>query len=211
MNTLAHEEKYRGQILLKRMAELPVIICGVGAVGSNLVENMARQGFKKFSVIDMDRVEDHNRHTQVYDRRDVGLLKVAAMKGRIFNVMGFSIETESKKLDASTIKKMLKSGSLVIDGFDNVESRRIVTDHCRKENILCLHVGLFQDYAEVIWNQSYRVPDKVQGLDVCEYPLARNIAMMAGIVATEVIIRYLRTGSFDSYIITLGDLTIRQL
>ena len=210
MNTLIHEEKYRGDDLLKKMAEQAFVVCGAGALGSNIVENMARQGFKKFTVIDFDRVDDHNRHTQAYDRRDVGQLKVNALKSRIFNVMGISIEIEPKKLDETNIKKILKKSSIVIDGFDNSESRRLVTEYCRDNNILCLHAGLYKDYAEIKWNPVYRVPEPVKGLDVCEYPLARNIVMMASIVTIEAIISYLELKVFNNYEITLRDMTISR-
>jgi len=211
MNTLVHEEKFRGQDLLKKMAEQEFIICGVGAIGSNLVETMVRQGFKKFTIIDMDRVDDHNRHTQIYGRRDIGQLKVSAVKARIYDMMGITIEAESKKLEANNIKKLLTAGSIVVDGFDNSESRRLVADHCRANKILCLHAGLYKDYAEVHWNDGYRVPEPVKGLDVCEYPLARNVILMAITVATEVIIRYLEKGIFENYSITLGDMKITPI
>jgi molybdopterin-synthase adenylyltransferase len=211
MNTLVHEEKYRGEGLLKKMAEQEFIICGAGAIGSNLVENMVRQGFKKFLVIDDDRVEDHNRSTQIYDRRDVGQLKVAALKTRIYNVMGITIEPCSKKLDETNIGKIFKKGSIVIDGFDNVTSRGIIANYCKSNDILCLHSGLYKDYAEIKWNQDYRVPDAVKGLDVCEYPLARNIVMMAVIATIEAILRYLEKGAFENYAITLKDMQITTL
>jgi molybdopterin/thiamine biosynthesis adenylyltransferase len=211
MNTLVHEEKYRGESLLKKMAEQEFIICGAGAIGSNLIENMVRQGFKKFLVIDDDRVDDHNRSTQIYDRRDVGQLKVVALKTRIYNVMGVTIEPCSKKLDKTNIGKIFKKGPVVLDGFDNVESRKIVAEYCKSNDVLCLHSGLYKDYAEVKWNQNYRVPDAVKGLDVCEYPLARNIVMMAVIATIEAILRYLEKGIFENYAITLKDMQITIL
>ena len=193
------------------MADQEFIICGAGAVGSNLVENMARQGFKKFTIVDFDRVDDHNRHTQAYDRRDVGQFKVNALKSRIFNVMGISLEIVGKKLDEVSAKKLFKKGAIVVDGFDNVESRKMVTECCTSLGVTCLHVGLNKDYAEICWNQFYRVPDKVKGMDVCEYPLARNIAMMAGVVATEVIIHFLEKGEYKNFAITLGDMKINAM
>jgi len=211
MNTLIHEEKYRGEVLLKKMADQEFIICGAGAVGSNLVENMARQGFKKFLVIDDDRVDDHNRSTQIYDRRDVGQLKVNALKARIYNIMGISIEIFPKRLDEINIKKVFNEKAIIIDGFDNKESRGIVFNYCRFKNLMCLHSGLYKDYAEVTWNQKYRIPDSVKGLDVCEYPLARNIIMMAVVATIEAIMRYLERGVFENYAITLKDMIISTL
>ena len=211
MNTLVHEEKFRGEALLKKMAEQEFIICGVGAIGSNLVENMIRQGFKKFTVIDFDRVDDHNRHTQTYGRREIGQLKVMALRNKMHEMMGVQIETVSSKLEATNIKKIFKPGAIVVDGFDNSESRRLVTGYCDSNKITCLHAGLYKDVAEVHWNGGYRVPDPVKGLDVCEYPLARNNILMAITVATEVLIRYLDKGVCENYAITLGDFKITPL
>lgn len=211
MNTLVHEQVYRGEALLEKMAAQPFVICGAGAVGSNLVNNMTRQGFQKLTVIDMDRVEDHNRHTQVWTRRDQGQLKAAMLKNHVFMNMGISIEAVSRKLEESNVKKMLPKGSIVVDGFDNMESRKVVTDHCKSNGIECLHVGLAADYAEVIWNERYHVPKNVVAQDVCEYPLARNVIVIAAAVATECLIRYLSTGEKRNYMITLGDLKIEEL
>ena len=208
MNTLIHEEKYRGDKLLKKISECDLTFCGVGAIGSNLMDNMVRQGFKKITAIDFDRVDDHNRHTQLWGRRDVGQLKVAAMKTAMFNSMGVTITDISRKLEASNVEKYLKKGTLVIDGFDNPESRALVHEHCQKSKIICLHVGLYKDVAEVTWGAVYRVPKAVTSLDVCEYPLARNIILLATTVAVECVIRFLDTGVQESYFITLGDLKI---
>jgi len=208
MDTLIHEQKYRGDKLLKKIAECDLTFCGAGAIGSNLMDNVVRQGFKKITAIDFDRVDDHNRHTQLWGRRDVGQLKVAAMKTAVFNSMGVTITDISRKLEASNVDKYLKKGTLVIDGFDNPESRALVYEHCKKNQIPCLHIGLYKDVAEVTWNDVYKVPKAVTGLDVCEYPLARNIILLATTVAAECVIKCLDTGVQENYFITLGDLKI---
>jgi len=115
VNTLVHEEVYRGKKLLDKMAVQHLIVCGCGAVGSNLIDNAVRQGFKKITVIDFDRIEDHNRHTQVWDKRLVGSLKAAAIKNYVFNVMSdANVEAVTKKLDETNIKKLFVTGGIVI-------------------------------------------------------------------------------------------------
>jgi molybdopterin/thiamine biosynthesis adenylyltransferase len=213
MRTFVHEEVYRTEELMNKIHASNLIICGVGAIGSNLVDNLSRQGFKNILVIDMDRVDDHNRNTQIYGRRDIGQLKTAALKNRVFTDMGVTVQEFSKKLDDSNIKKAIcfkdpKQKNLVIDGFDNTESRQLVTDYCRKNKIECLHVGLFQNYAEVIWNEFYRVPKNTAAMDVCEYPLARNVVILASAVVSEVIVGWISTGVKNNYYITMKDLKI---
>lgn len=211
MKTLVHEEQYRGAQLIEKMKSQALTICGAGAIGSNMTENLSRQGFSKISVIDYDRVDDHNRHTQVWSHRDVGQLKVNALQAYVYNIMGVKIIGINRTLDVSNVKKLLPKGSIVIDGFDNSSARRIVSEYCSEHDIECLHAGLYRDCAEVCWNDSYRIPDDVKGMDVCEYPLARNVIMMAVSVASESLIRFLDTGAKENYMITLKDLKIAPL
>lgn len=211
MKTFVHEEVYRGSGLLQKIAARHITLCGVGAIGSNLADNLARQGFQKFTAIDFDRVEDHNRNSQLWGSRDVGQLKVLALKSYLFNAMKIAIDPVDKKLVESNVKKLLGLGTIVVDGFDNPESRKLVMDHCLSAGIDCLHIGLAEDCAEVTWNERYRVPKKGAGLDVCEYPLARNIAVLAVIVGTESLIRYIDTGVKENYMISLKDFKITKV
>jgi tRNA A37 threonylcarbamoyladenosine dehydratase len=209
MKTLIHEEAYRGAETIARIGSFgKVTVCGCGAVGSNLIENMTRQGFSNISVIDFDRVESHNLHTQVWGRKEIGHEKVTVMKNKIFSDQGFLIEAVPRKLEESNIAKLLQA-SLVVDGFDNSASRKIVTNFCTSRKINCLHIGLNSDYAEIMWNDIYKVP-KGGGKDICEYPLARNLILLAVSVATEVIIRFVDKGIKENYTITLGDFSIRR-
>lgn len=208
MNTLIHEQVYRGDDLINKLGNTQIIVCGCGAIGSNLIDNMVRQGFKLIRVIDFDRVEDHNRQTQIWDRRSNGQLKVAMMKTYAFNAMGIQVEPVSQRLDEKNIKKLL-NGGIVIDGFDNASSREMVTNHCKTNNIQCLHVGLFRNYAEIVWNERYNPPKDAEGAeDVCEYPLARNVVLMSVALATEILIRYVDDGTKDSISFTLRDLKV---
>jgi len=100
------------------------------------------------------------------------------------NATGVEIEAHRKDLTDRTAKSLLQDGGLVIDTFDNSASRRSVQQQCRALQLPCLHVGLFADYAEVMWDERYRVPQNV-GVDVCDYPLARNLVLLAVAVASE--------------------------
>lgn len=183
-----HEEIYRGTDLLKKLAR-QVVVCGCGAIGSNLIETLARQGFSRIRVIDFDRVDTHNIGTQTFDENDIGALKVQAIQNRIFRVCGIEVEVVSKKLDALNVKKLSKDAALVVDGFDNNEARQIVQTYCRAQKIPCLHAGLNTDYGEVAWDEVYTVPKAGEG-DICDYPLARNLIMIVVSIAAEEIVDF---------------------
>jgi molybdopterin/thiamine biosynthesis adenylyltransferase len=208
---LVHERIYRGDALLAKMATTQLTVCGAGAVGSNLVDNLCRQGFRKFMVIDDDRVEAHNTPTQIWSMRELGQFKANMLKALAYNSSGAAVEAVTHRLEAGNVRKYLQPAGLVVDGFDNAASRALVADYCRTAKKDCLHVGLAKDYAEIVWNESYRVPRDVVGLDVCEYPMARNTIILAVVVASEVIVRYLATGKKRNYALTIGDFKIEEL
>lgn len=164
---------------MAKLKEFPVTICGAGALGANLAENLARAGFGKLKVIDRDRIEERNLSTQPYYRSDVGAFKAKILANNLYRALsaprnsegtGTKVEAETKELTATNASQLLQNSGLIIDVFDNSTSRRAVKDYADRTRIPCLHAGLSTDYAEVIWNDVYRVPSDVND-DVCDYPL----------------------------------------
>jgi molybdopterin/thiamine biosynthesis adenylyltransferase len=205
-----HEAIYRGAEALDKLAVPQVTICGAGALGSHLADSLVRQGFKKLRVIDRDRIEEHNVSTQLYGVSEVGAWKVEALRNRLFRAVEVEIEPVQKELNDRNVKSLLKTSEIVIDTFDNSLARRLVQDYCRGAKVDCLHVGLFADYCEVIWDEQYRVPNDVPG-DVCEYPLARNLVAIAVALASELLLRRVVYGEKRSYSGTLVDFAIREV
>ena len=52
-----HEEIYRGADQLAKLALPQLTISGAGALGSHLVDNLARQGFKRLEPFTMDELK----------------------------------------------------------------------------------------------------------------------------------------------------------
>ncbi len=203
-----HEAIYRGADQVAGLAGRRLTICGAGALGSHLADNLARQGFRDLRVIDRDRVEEHNVGTQLYGESDVGAWKVEVLRQRLFRATGVEIEAVRKELTDRTARTLLQDGGLVIDTFDNSASRLLVQAHCRALTSPCLHVGLSADYGEVIWDERYRVPRDVAG-DVCDYPLARNLILLVVAVASEAVVRFVLAGTRQDWSVTLRDFAVR--
>ena len=206
--TFLHEQLYRGGDLLRRLAELRITICGAGALGSNLADALARQGTLLLRAIDHDRVEMHNIGTQLYTQADVGAFKVDALRKQLFRATGVEIEPVRKIFTGDTARTHLKDSHLIIDCFDNRAARAAVQKYARANSVPALHVGLHADYCEVIWDEQYRVPEDVGG-EVCEYPLARNIVLLAVVIASEAIVRFVESGERISRSATLRDMAVR--
>lgn len=205
-----HEQLYRGPQALARLATAGVTLCGAGALGSHLADNLVRQGLASLRVIDCDRVEEHNVSTQLYAETDVGGWKVQVLRNRLFRAAGVEIDAVNKELSERSARTHLRESDVVIDAFDNSASRRLVQEYCRSTAMPCLHVGLNTDYAEIIWDEAYRVPDD-RGADVCDYPLARNLVLLAVAVASEALVQFLLDGKRGNWSLTLRDLSIRAL
>ncbi len=205
-----HESIYRGAEAVAGLAGRKVTLCGAGALGSHLADNLARHGFRQIRVIDRDRVEEHNVGSQLYGASDVGAWKVEVLRQRLFRAAGLEIEAVRKDLDGRTAHGLLRDAGLVVDTFDNSASRRLVQEHCRALQLPCLHAGLYADYGEVIWDERYRVPRDVGG-DVCDYPLARNLVLLVVAVSSEVLIRHALTGVRQDFSVTLRDFSVKPL
>lgn len=203
-----HEQLYRSAALMTQLQDFPVTVCGAGALGANLTENLARCGFGQLCVIDCDRIEERNLSTQPYYKSDIGAQKAKILTNSLYRALGVAIDGKTKELTAENCPQLLKNARLVVDTFDNSIARQAVTNHCQTQNLPCLHVGLATDYAEVLWNEVYRVPSPTND-DVCDYPLARNLVIITVAVATEVILRYVASGKQDNYTITLEDFSIQ--
>jgi len=200
---------YRGAGLA-RLASVRLVLCGAGALGSHLADNLVRQGVTKLRVIDRDRIETHNVGTQLYGECDVGGWKTEVLRNRLFRTAGVEAEVVTKELTHRNAAALLKGADLVIDTFDNSAARQLVQDQCRAQQVPCLHLGLFADYGEVIWDSGYRVPTDGTG-DVCDYPLARNLVLLVVAVGSEAIVRFVLEGQEQSWSVTLHDFAVQSL
>lgn len=209
MNQFWHELLYRSKATMQKLKNTPITVCGAGALGANIAESLARSGCGRLRVIDCDRIEERNLSTQPYYRSDVGALKAKILANSLYRALGTTVEAQTKKLSSANIERLLAGSQLVVDAFDNSVARQILTDYSATNNTPCLHAGLESHYAEVIWNQDYRVPSGAND-DVCDYPLARNLVMLTVAVACEAIVIYIATQEKRSYTITLKDLAVSQ-
>ena len=120
------------------------------------------------------------------------------------------MEAEAKELAMANAAQLLKDSQFIVDVFDNSSSLQTVKNYADQTGISCIHAGLSSDYAEVIWNEVYRVPSDVND-DVCDYPLGRNLVMLTVAVACGAIVSLIAAGNKQNYSITLKDLSVQSL
>jgi molybdopterin-synthase adenylyltransferase len=210
MSIFFHEQLYRSPSVMLLLKNLPVTVCGAGALGANITESLARSGFCQLTVIDRDRIEERNLSTQPYYRSDVGAFKAKIIANNLYRALGVKVDAHSKELTPANVDRLLANSAAIVDTFDNSVGRQAVKDYCATASVPCLHVGLASDYSEIIWNEHYRVPSPAND-DVCDYPLARNLVMLTVAVACEVIVAFVATKEQQNLTCTIGDFAVRPL
>lgn len=195
---LVHETAYRGNAnVIDNRASKQIKILGAGALGSFVTELLARQGYTGLTVVDFDKVERANFGTQNFGSTDVGRSKASQLTHNIIRKIGVHLASVTKKVTESNVNSIIGGADLVVDLFDNVESRRLVRDTCTKKGIPCLHAGMASiGYFEVLWNEGYLIPEKDSNPEnaPCDYPLAANLVILCVGALAEVMNRYFDEG-----------------
>lgn len=123
---------------VNKLKNSKVCICGVGGVGSYVVEALARIGVGNLTVIDKDVVDITNINRQIIaTMENIGKPKVAVIKERINsinpNIIVQSIETF---LDESNISEYITEDfDYVVDAIDSINSKVELIKYCTKNNI----------------------------------------------------------------------------
>ena len=73
-----------------------------------------------------------------------------------------------------------------------------------------MHISHFSDYCEVVWEADYRVPPDVPG-HVCDYPLARNLVLLALALPSEVLVQFILEDARQNCSATLRDFAVRPM
>lgn len=193
---IVHELEFRGTNVIERRSQFRIALAGVGAVGSFLLDGLSRQGYESLFCIDKDRVERSNLGTQLYDATDIGKPKAVQAANRVFRRLGIRVENAVQEVTKNNIGRIssIRNADLVVDMFDNPESRLLLRDFCLEHDIDCVHAGMGTiGFFEVLWN----TPDYTcqgEGDGPCDYPLATNLVTLCASTTAEVVNRFVDKG-----------------
>ncbi len=187
---LKHEQAFCGDELDKRKG-LKVLVLGAGSLGSWVVDILSRQGYEKISVIDFDKVEPANLGNQNYDSSDISKKKVTQLATKVFKRLGIKISPIDQKLTKDNASKLIKGHDLVIDTFDNAESRNAANVECCKLGIDILHAGVgSMGFFDIAWGNSEYCAHEAKGRDICDYPMAVNLIFLCSSYTCEIVNKY---------------------
>lgn len=202
-DALGHEAALRNNLAMEKIKNASIHVCGAGALGSNLVLILTSMGYGDITVYDYDRVDLKNISGQVYSRSDAGKLKVDALFATIFQKNGCKIKPVKQKLDKKTIDKLPKSG-IIVDVFDNTDSRQLLFDYGKNNQVEIIHAGVSGALGEIKWNEVYKVPQSNSALDTCEYPLATTLVFTVSAILAESITQFITNGVKNNLLVSLS-------
>jgi threonine dehydrogenase-like Zn-dependent dehydrogenase len=149
---------------------MKIVFCGVGALGSTAAV-LCRNLEASLTFIDFDRVESKNLLAQAYVKASVGRNKAEALKLQLLNLHGVKAESFGVRLTRDNVEALCGGADLLVDCFDNRESRALLSDFARKAGKPLVHGALSGDgrFGLVRWDERF-VPDAedTAGQATCE-------------------------------------------
>ena len=116
----------------KRIKKSSVLIVGVGGLGSITALMLACAGVGRIGLIDHDKVELSNLQRQIlYTPENVNNKKVTIAKDRLLaHNPDISVEVYTTRLTEDNANGIIGGYDLVLDGTDNIPTRKIVNQSC---------------------------------------------------------------------------------
>ena len=183
-----------------------IVFCGVGALGSNAAM-LCRNLDATLRFVDFDRVESKNLLAQAYVKQSVGKHKAAALALQLRNFHGIDAEAFAVRLVENNAAQLLDGADLLVDAFDNFDSRALLSAHARAAELPLVHAALAGDGScgLVRWDERF-APDRedAAGQATCEG--GEHLPMIGLLAATlaRTIQDFARTGECNDYLVTRG-------
>ncbi|MBL8954639.1 MAG: ThiF family adenylyltransferase [Myxococcaceae bacterium] len=147
-----------------------IIFCGVGALGSTAAV-LCRNLEPTLVFVDFDRVESKNLLAQAFVKLSVGKNKAEALKAQLLNFHGTKCEAFGVRLGAENVEQLCGAADLIVDCFDNLASRTVLSTFARAKNKALVHAAISGDgtFGIVRWDERFK-PDAEdqEGQATCE-------------------------------------------
>lgn len=114
---------------LSKIQKVHIGIAGAGGLGSNCAWNLARCGFKHFTIYDFDIVQLSNLNRQFYFLEQIGMPKVEALKENLLKINpDISLFLHHKRIDSSNVKKVFENCDAVVEAFDQAAEKKMLAE-----------------------------------------------------------------------------------
>ncbi len=151
-NRYIRQELVIGAKNQEKIKKATVAVVGLGALGSNSAQLLARAGVGTLILIDRDVVELQNLQRQVlYCEQDIGKPKALAAQTYLKNInSSIKIQAYATDLHPGNITTLLKNVSIIVDGTDNFTTRFLINEFSVKKKKIWIYGACVQDQGRVI-------------------------------------------------------------
>jgi len=164
---------------------MKIAFCGTGALGSNAVVLCRNLEFERVLLVDFDRVESKNISAQAFVKQSIGKNKAEALKLQMLNFWGFRADAATVHIHKDNIDAGLGPFDLLVDAFDNRESRVVLSEFARRTKKDLVHAAISADgtFGLVRWDARF-TPDAedAPGQATCEG--GEHLPMIGALAAT---------------------------
>jgi hypothetical protein len=186
-----------------------IVFCGVGALGSTAAV-LCRNLEGSLAFVDFDRVESKNLLAQAYVKPSVGKNKAEALKLQMLNFFGTKSEAFGVRLGEENVATLLATADLVVDAFDNLASREVLSTWARANGKALVHAAISGDgtFGIVRWDERF-VPDAedAAGQATCEGGEHLPLIGLASAALARTIQDFARHGTRRDSIVSLVQVT----
>lgn len=109
----------------------PVTVIGVGSVGSNVANMLARIGVERMTIIDGDAVESHNIPASRFTLDDLGYFKADIVAKRLRDEVGLTVKAERRYYEG---EERLKGS--VFACVDTMSARKKIWSQVKKNPLV---------------------------------------------------------------------------
>ncbi len=121
----------------KHLRQAHVLVAGAGGLGGYVIEQLARIGIGRLTIVDGDRFEPSNLNRQLLCLEDtLGSLKAEAAQERVARIDTTIVcEIVPEFLDQNQFARYIADTSIVVDALGGISSHRGVSGACRESQI----------------------------------------------------------------------------
>ena len=114
---------------LKKIQQVTVGIAGAGGLGSNCAVNLVRSGFRKFVIVDFDKIEYSNLNRQFYFYHQVGRSKVEALQENLLAINpSLQLETSQVKIEEDNVEEIFQDCHIIVEAFDQAYYKKMLVE-----------------------------------------------------------------------------------
>lgn len=138
MEKLSRSSLLIGEEKTNQLKDRCVLICGIGGVGSYVLEGLARMGIGHLILVDHDTVSLSNFNRQIIALEStLGKLKVEVAKARVNDIFTDTmVTTYPYFINEDNIEEIFSQKiDYVVDAIDTVSSKLLLIDKALKLNI----------------------------------------------------------------------------